>query len=75
MGHNFQVSNLSSLQENGSLPMKHQVRLSKIKQYGESAVKIVKKIFMKADCMDDDAYLALLAHRPTPSTNDTRSSF
>ena len=39
----------------------------------ESAVKIVKTIFMKTDCMDDDAYLALLAHRATPSTNDTRS--
>ena len=39
----------------------------------ESAVKIVKKIFKRTECMDDDAYLALLAHRATPSTNDTRS--
>ena len=39
----------------------------------ESTVKIVKKIFMKTDCMDDDAYLTLLAHRATPSTNNTRS--
>ena len=39
----------------------------------ESAVKIVKKIFKKADCMDDDTYLAWLAHRATPSTNDRRS--
>ena len=40
----------------------------------ESAVKIIKNILMKTDCMDDDSYLALLAHRATPSTNDTRSS-
>ncbi len=42
----------------------------------ECAVKMVKNIFMKIDCMDDDAYLALLAHRATPSTytNDARSS-
>ena len=39
----------------------------------ESTVKIVKKIFKRTECMDDDAYLALLAHRATPSTNDTRS--
>ena len=39
----------------------------------ESAVKIVKKIFKRTECMGDDAYLALLAHRATPSTNDTRS--
>jgi hypothetical protein len=40
----------------------------------ESAVKIVKKIFKRTECMDDDAYLALPARRATPSTNDTRSS-
>ncbi len=37
----------------------------------ECAVKMVKNI----DCTDDNAYLALLAHRATPSTYnyDTRS--
>ena len=39
----------------------------------ESAVKIVKEIFKRTECMDKDAYLALLAHRATTSTNDTRS--
>ncbi len=41
----------------------------------KNAVKIVKNIFVKIDhdCMDDDAYLTLVAHRTTPSTNDTRS--
>lgn len=39
----------------------------------ESAVKIVKKIFKKAYQQNEDPYLALLAHRSTPSTNDTKA--
>ena len=39
----------------------------------ERAVKIVKKIFKKAYQQNEDPYLALLAHRSTPSTNDTKA--
>ena len=39
----------------------------------ESVVKTVKRLFKKAYKMNEDPYLALLAHRSTPSTNDTMS--
>ena len=40
---------------------------------GESAVKAAKRIFKKAYKMNDDPYLALLALRSAPSTNDILS--
>ena len=39
----------------------------------ESAVKTIKKLFTKAQRQNEDAYLALLAHRSAPSTNDSMS--
>ena len=39
----------------------------------ESAVKNVKRLFKKAYKMNEDPYLALLAHRSTPNINDTMS--
>ena len=39
----------------------------------ESAVKVIKKLFKKPSRQGEDPYLALLAHRSTPSTNDDRS--
>ena len=39
----------------------------------ESAVKIVKKIFKKAYQQNGNPYLSLLAHRLTPSSNDTKA--
>ena len=37
----------------------------------ESAVKTIKKLFKKAQRQNEDPYLALLAHRSAPSTNDS----
>ena len=39
----------------------------------ESAVKTIKKLFKKAQRQNEEPYLALLAHRSAPSTNDSMS--
>ena len=41
----------------------------------ESAVKTVKSIFKKAHRNKEDPYLALMAHRSTPSSNDNKSPY
>ena len=41
----------------------------------ESAVKTVKSIFKEAHRNKEDPYLALMAHRSTPSSNDNKSPY
>ena len=41
----------------------------------ESAVKTVKSLFKKAHRNKEDPYLALMAHRSTPSSNDDKSPY
>ena len=41
----------------------------------ESAVKTVKSIFKKAHRNKEDPYLALMAHRSTPSSSDNKSPY
>ena len=40
----------------------------------ENAVKVVQEILLKTYLADEDSYLALLAYRSTPNTNDLQSS-
>ena len=41
----------------------------------ENAVKIVKGLLKKADKHKEDPYLALIAHRSTPSSSDIKSPY
>ena len=47
----------------------------KLNGMAENAVKIVKGFLKKADKHKEDPYLALIAHRSTPSSSDNKSPY